>query len=127
MQPMHLKRIISTSLSAEYLCKLFELLLYGRLVSSPVFIYSVIYYISTDSWMFVLYLGYHRILHCLFYCSNCSSFGWRTLSVSPCRSDTPSSFCCWSTSLLSGITRFSRSTLHSLYPSPRNIHFSKES
>lgn len=88
----------------------------------------LIYYISMDPRMFVLCLGYNLIWHYLFYCSNCSCFGLGALSVSPCAALTsPHHFYSLSTSLLSGITRFSRCTLHILCPGPRNTHFSKES
>ena len=44
-----------TSLRAEYLQKLFRILLHGRLISSLQFVY--LNHISMDSWVFVSYFG----------------------------------------------------------------------
>ena len=44
-----------TSLRAEYLHKLFRILLHGRLISSLQFVY--LNHISMDSWVFVSYFG----------------------------------------------------------------------
>lgn len=57
--------MLSSFLRMEYQHALFGILLPERFVSSPhLFIYSIIYLISTDSWMLPLNLGYNqKLLH----------------------------------------------------------------
>ena len=61
-----LERGLSGTLFAVPLC--------GRWVSSPSLTYSITYYISVHSYIFILYFKWNTILFC---CSNCSSFGLR--------------------------------------------------
>lgn len=63
------------SFRAEYLHKLFKILLHGRFVSSPLIIYPVIYlnqYERMD--ISALDVG-QAVLHSPFLCPNCSVFG----------------------------------------------------
>jgi len=52
---------------------LFAVPLCGRWVSSPSLTYSITYYISVHSYIFILYFKWNTVLFC---CSNCSHFSF---------------------------------------------------
>lgn len=124
----HPKGLSATSLKAEYLHKLFRILLNGKIFCSPSFVYSVIclyqhglvdiYFIP---WVVVQYYFIYFIAQIVPALAAGNSFGWFL-----CRFDICPSFFGRYTFLISVAKRFSRLLVYMSFPRPGIGHFSKE-
>lgn len=116
-------------LEGEVSHKLVGILLYGRIVCSPPFIYLFSHlFISVWTQGYLFYpLDYNPIIHYLFCCSDCSSL-WPLgpLSVGSLFLCQAPSFVFLNTSLFFGTTKCSRLILYIPCPTPGISHPSRE-